>query len=97
MKTFQHQVSYEQDEDQQMIKEGLEFNEIPSHIDVLPIFTKEKKVTFIYSNEEFEMWGWGLTHDNHQLIIDNYIKKFPKTKDFEFDFLTTYRFGFFNL
>ena len=97
MKTFQHQVSYKQEEDQSMIKEGLEFNEIPSHIEVLPIFTKSKSVTFIYSNEGFESWSWGLTSDNEQLIIDNYIKKFPTTKDFEFDFITTYRFGFFNV
>ena len=81
MKTFQHQVSYKQEEDQTHVQE------YPTHIDVLPIFTKENKVTFVYDNEPFEMWCWSIPYENYQLIIDNYIKKFPLTKDFEFEFV----------
>ena len=87
MKTFQHQVSYKQEEDQTMIKEGLQDGDIPTHIDVLPILTKENSVTFVYDNEPFYTWMWSLPFENYQLIIDNYIKKFPLTKDFEFEFV----------
>tara|TARA_R110000744_G_scaffold299578_1_gene408993 strand:- start:38 stop:364 length:327 start_codon:yes stop_codon:yes gene_type:complete len=96
MKTFQHQVSYKQEQDQSDIKEGLEFNEIPTHIEITTIFTKPESVTFIYSNDQFESWGWWLPSDNEQLIIDNYIKKFPATKDYKFNFISHQRFEFHN-
>ena len=89
MNSFTHTISYKQEEDQQVIKEGLQTGEIPTTIEVLPLLFENESVTFVVNQQDFEFWGWYLPYENESLIIETFVKNNPKTQGFDFKFIRT--------